>query len=291
MSPTGQAKYRAQTAAEMVGVSLGTLRAWRNRYAPLTERVRPTGAYSEAEVARLRLIRMLSEQGHSLEAIAHASSAELGRALSVHESSIRDAPIRSAGALRTEVVKAIRALEVGRAERLLSLAALDVEPRAFIFDLLVPIARRFGRADAPAARALTTVLLSASRSLAGVFGPSRQTLVVATPPGEPAEREALLSTVLGIACGWRSLFLGTRLPWKEIGSAAKQARADLVLVWVDSPVGLDPSSALRTLERTLAPRKLIVAGRRAPRGGPGSSLAVHALEDLELRLCSASSSG
>ncbi|GGE85572.1 MerR family transcriptional regulator [Massilia psychrophila] len=81
----GQAgRYRSGTAARLAGLPVETLRVWERRYA-----ISDTGRsahgqrlYSDAQVRRLRLIKHLVDQGHSIGALVQLAFEQL-RALAV----------------------------------------------------------------------------------------------------------------------------------------------------------------------------------------------------------------
>lgn len=84
--------YRIGAVARLSGVAVGTLRVWEKRHAALSPS-KSEGLhrlYSEADVMRARLLRQLTESGHSIGQVARQPTeklqAMLGRAQSTMES-------------------------------------------------------------------------------------------------------------------------------------------------------------------------------------------------------------
>jgi MerR family transcriptional regulator, light-induced transcriptional regulator len=79
--PTPEPHYRSGAVARMVGMPVSTLRIWEQRYQAIGPHTSATGQrhYSGADVARVRLLRQLTEQGHAIGSLAGLSSAQLHR--------------------------------------------------------------------------------------------------------------------------------------------------------------------------------------------------------------------
>ena len=81
-----QSLYRVGTAAQLSGVPAATIRAWERRYAALTPRRTDTGRrlYDEEDVARLQLMKALTDVGDPISAIANLDYAALRDRLDRH---------------------------------------------------------------------------------------------------------------------------------------------------------------------------------------------------------------
>src|SRR6187401_2172070 len=74
----GPALYPIRAVSRLTWIGIDTLRAWERRYRAVT----PTGddrgrMYTEADVARLRLLNGAVEQGHSIGRLAGLSNEQL----------------------------------------------------------------------------------------------------------------------------------------------------------------------------------------------------------------------
>ena len=78
--------YRSGAVARMVRMPVSTLRIWEQRYKVVAPATTPTGhrLYSAADVARLALLKQLTDHGHAIGAIAALSAAQLQQVASTH---------------------------------------------------------------------------------------------------------------------------------------------------------------------------------------------------------------
>jgi len=98
------ASLRSGTAARLAGLPVATLRVWERRYGvvPATRTDRGQRLYSSHDVARLRLLRQLTQRGHAIGSIAGLDLAPLqalglGAPASSSEApaSVMEAPVRA----------------------------------------------------------------------------------------------------------------------------------------------------------------------------------------------------
>ena len=78
--------YRSGAVARMVRMPVSTLRIWEQRYKVVAPATTPTGhrLYSAADVARLALLKQLTDHGHAIGAIAALSVSQLQQVASTH---------------------------------------------------------------------------------------------------------------------------------------------------------------------------------------------------------------
>jgi len=74
----------------MVRMPVSTLRIWEQRYQVVAPATSPTGhrLYSSADVARLALLKQLTDHGHAIGAIAALSAAQLQQVASTHVTTV-----------------------------------------------------------------------------------------------------------------------------------------------------------------------------------------------------------
>jgi DNA-binding transcriptional MerR regulator/methanogenic corrinoid protein MtbC1 len=265
--------YKIGTVAKLTGLSTHALRIWEKRYG-ITSPKRAKGGgrlYSDAEVERFKRIKRLIDMGHAISQLAHLpleSLDELAQPTIGLSAAYDEAPL--APGTVASFLSAIHLLDLPRADRVLGHAAVSLEPRTLIDDVLVPIftevGDRWARGVLSVAEehAATSVLRNQLGSLMRLFanevGPGP--VVSATLSGELHEFGALLAALTAAALGWRVVYLGTNLPAPQLANAARLASADVVMV---SVVYHHPGAALSQLRAEL-PRAIdVVAGGAALR--------------------------
>jgi MerR family transcriptional regulator, light-induced transcriptional regulator len=229
--------------AKRTGISLHVLRAWERRYA-VVQPERTAGGqrlYSDADLARLKLLRQVTEAGRNISQVAGLPLAELER-LAREDVAGSGEPAYANGA-RTYVERCVAAAERLDGEAVhatLMRAVVSLRTVEFMDDVLMPLLlevgeRWHGGRLSPAQEHLVSVsarrvvlwLIDAFEAPAGA--PS---VLVTTIAGEQHEFGALLVSVLALDAGWRVVYLGTSLPADEIIRAARTAGVSLVALSV-----------------------------------------------------------
>jgi DNA-binding transcriptional MerR regulator/methylmalonyl-CoA mutase cobalamin-binding subunit len=289
------ARYQIGAVARVTGLSTHTLRVWERRYAVVTPARTPAGSrvYSDADVTKLRLLKRLTDEGHSIGRIAHLSVDELrsmsgdertGRAGDERTGRAGDEPaVLATGGERAHNVaevtrhrfrEALDALDLTAAERLLLYAAGFLEPRAFLLDVVVPIIDDIGHrwqrgelriAHEHAGSALLRNLLGAlMRTQPPQMGAA--TAVATTLSGELHELGALMAALMAAVHGWKVVYLGPNLPASEILHVLEQSDAAALMISMVDDRNPEAERELGQLMRGLpADVELIVGGRGARR--------------------------
>jgi DNA-binding transcriptional MerR regulator len=284
-SPT-HVHYSINAASQATGISVETLRAWERRYQLVRPQRDASGRrrYSAANVARLRLLRSVTELGHTISRVAALPDAELARLIADASQRVRS-PARGQSYI-DRALEAALATDPVAVEEVLSCAIALLWPTEVVNAVLVPLAREVGerwhRGEMSIAQEhmvtdiVRRLVISQTRCFArDPHGPS---LVLATMTGEPHELGILL-------CGWiaatrrvRTHFLGTELPAPEIARFALEVEASAVLVSLVLPEDEVPAVAqLRTLTECLAGRCELWIGGNAARAIPAQELPVHCI--------------
>jgi DNA-binding transcriptional MerR regulator/methylmalonyl-CoA mutase cobalamin-binding subunit len=234
--------FRIGAVAKLTGISLHLLRMWERRYEVVTP-TRSDGGdrlYTQSDVDRLRLVKLLYDAGHSIGRIARLSSQELTAMVPRREpppplhAASSDPPSEAA----EQFLEAITSLDMTTAERVLSRAAMVLGPREVALRVLVPVLRETGerwadgRFSVAQEHAAAAVLRSHLGSLmrAHAADPSAPCAVCTTPAGELHEFGALVASLFTAALGWRVVYLGPNLPAHEIVRAAELGGARVVLL-------------------------------------------------------------
>lgn len=292
-------RYRIGMVAKKTGIAAHTLRAWERRYGSLTPGRMAGGGrlYSEEDVARLALLKQLTDHGHAIGSIAGRPSEELVRMLSeARKPDERTLPLDRLAVeiMRERFLAAVVAFDVNAAARVLAHAGLVMTPREFVCNLLAPlfheIGERWGRGELSiahehaASNLLRTELGALLRSATSLQ--NGRTLVAATLSGEQHEFGALLASLLAAAHGHRVIYLGANLPVQDIVRAVREARAQLVLISIVNQEIANCCTELKQLREALPQSVAVcVGGRAALRckkilAGPGFQY-VGSLEELE----------
>lgn len=280
-----QGKYQIGTVARATGLSTHTLRVWERRYGVVSPARTPGGSrvYSDTEVIKLRLLKRLTGEGHSIGRIAHLSIAELEAMAAEPAATAPPAAIMGrdvAGITRQRFLEALACLDMTAAERVLLYAVGFLDPRAFLLDVAAPIlddiGARWERGDLRIAHEHAASALL--RNLLGTLMRTRPprtgaaTAVAATPSGELHELGVLMAALMAVLMGWKVLYLGPSLPADEILHVLDQSdAAALLLSLVNAPGGAGEAvpgieAELARLVRGLRPGvDLVAGGRSAPR--------------------------
>jgi DNA-binding transcriptional MerR regulator/methylmalonyl-CoA mutase cobalamin-binding subunit len=280
-----EAKYRVGMVAKMTGLSTHTLRMWEKRYAAVLPHRTEAGGrlYTDADVARLRLLHTLVESGHSIGGIAKLDDLDLRHMAAAFPapSSQRPAP-NHLPELRGRVMTAIEQLRVEDAEHLLSRAALSTEPVEFLKRIVSPILVEVGDrwesgdlriAHEHACSAIMRGLLFSLMRLYPAADASRR-VVVATPAEEDHELGALMVAMLAAMHGWSVLYLGPNLPADEIAYAVRNSEAELLLLSITSLGETASCAEIAAIDAGVPERVKILAGGRAAEVPSGSRVEI-----------------
>lgn len=288
-------KYRIGTVARITGLSPHTLRVWERRYDSLRPSRSAGGGrlYSEADLARLKLIKQLQDRGHAIGTLVGLSREELERILATHHGQVVAAPPGAGGdaslaGIRSRFLEAIERLDVATAEAVLSRATASLEPRVLALEVVWPILQEVGDrweqgalrvAHEHAASALLRNQVAVLLRQRSGTAPGRRA-VVSTLSGELHEFGALLATLVLLAAGWEALYLGPNLPAAEVAAAATQsgARAVLISCVVEGDGGA--AEQLRVLRAALPGTTEVWVGGRAAAACAGGVTGVRRMETL-----------
>lgn len=281
MSNVPEAVYPIQVVSERTGLSAHVIRIWEKRYNAVKP-ARTAGnrrLYSEEDVARLRVLRQLTEVGHSIGYVATLPTEKL-RVL-LNETSGSPGPSVSSVAALEPASDALLAKALGAVARMdaealggvLKQAEIRLGHQGVLQRLVAPLAQaigeqwRTGQITAAhehfATAALRFFLAHAAKPFAST--PNAPALVVTTPAGQLHELGALLAGAAAANLGWRVIYLGPSLGAAEIAGAAHQHQARAVtlsLVYPEDDAQLP--GELKRLRELLPETPIIVGGRAAP---------------------------
>ena len=250
------ASYPIRAVSRMTGIGIDTLRAWERRYGAVTPVRDDRGRmYTDADVARLRLLSGAVEHGHSIGRLAGLSNDELrdlcgaGSAVALPGA---DSARRTA-LDTTPLITALREYDAVGIDQELSRLAAVLRPLELLQDVLMPLLTRVGD-DWHSQRtriAQEHLMSSTMRNLLGSFlrlysrreSPTR--LLFATPSGERHEIATLGAAMLAASAGLGVSYLGADLPAREIVDSVEPAGAQVLVL------GLTTDAADKAREREL----------------------------------------
>jgi DNA-binding transcriptional MerR regulator/methylmalonyl-CoA mutase cobalamin-binding subunit len=244
-----QTMYNIKQAAARAGVTVPVLRAWERRYGIVAPDRTDSGyrQFDDRDVARIRTMRTLVEEGWSPSAAAaaivagtvdvraDADAVEGGRSVSVAPSA-EDVASESA-ALTARFVEAARSLEPAAVGSVLDDVFAHGSFERATTDYLFPALAALGEAWAAGRlsvagehMASATVLRRLGQALeaTGPGEPGARRILVGMPPGGRHELGALAFAIAARRAGLRVTYLGGDLPNESWLSAADGAAAAVI---------------------------------------------------------------
>ena len=270
------AHYPIRAVSRLTGIGIDTLRAWERRHRAITPVRDDRGRmYTEADIARLRLLRSAVDHGHSIGRLAGLSDKAL-RKLTVPAGATA-APVPDSMRRTLLDATALKAAldrfdAAGIDQEIVRLAAV-LGPFDLVRNVLMPMLAQVGD-DWHRGRASVAhehLMSSTIRNILGSFlrlharpdVPTR--LLFATPSGDRHEIGTLGAAMLAASSGLGVAYLGPDLPARDIVDSVTPAGAHVLVL------GLTTVSAGKAREREL---RTIVRGLRKDvelwTGGPGA---------------------
>lgn len=231
--------FPMRVVTRTTGLTADLVRAWERRYRAIapSRTIGKARRYSQSDIARLELLRDVVAEGHTISSVAHLDEQTL------HElrKSAQKVERAETGTDAVEAyLAALARFDLGKAEALLARACQLVGPREAALTLIAPLMRTVGDkwhdgrisiAEEHAATGQVRAVLSTLLRTAAVHENAPR-IVVATPPTHRHEVGALVASVLAAEQGVRAIYLGSDVPWKQLGAARKAARAELIVLSV-----------------------------------------------------------
>ena len=231
-------RHPIQVAANRSGLTQDLLRAWEKRYGVVSPGRTDGGQrlYSDEDIERLRLLRLVVEGGRRISDVAEMPTEELSRVAvedRVESATTHALPVMDPVAL-VDCLDAIERLDAVRLQEVLHRELLSTGSQNLIEGLVAPLMVEVGR------RWHEGTLLAAHEHLAtGVLRglvariladaqprDPKGVLVVATTAGQAHEVGGLMAAATAAQEQWRVVYLGAQLPADEIVASVKQVDAD-----------------------------------------------------------------
>ena len=254
--PESPARYPIRAVSRLTGIGIDTLRAWERRHGAVTPVRDERGRmYTDADVARLRLLRGAVEQGHSIGRLAGLTDTDLHR-LAVPAGAIAAPatnPARPASLDTAALSAALHEYDAAGIDQEIARLATVLRPLDLLRDVLMPALVQVGddwhRGRAGIAQ--EHLMSSTVRHILGSFlrlyaqPDAKVRLLFATPSGDRHEIGTLGAAMLAASSGLGVAYLGPDLPAREIVESVKPAGAQVLVL------GLTTASAGKAREREL----------------------------------------
>ncbi len=266
-------RHPVRLAALRTGLTPHILRAWERRYGVVAPSRSEGGQrlYSDLDVQRLRLLRRLTERGHSIARLAGATLEDLQRTAREEDLPGLRAPNAPASEAAAEEFRSAgraagRKLDSSELQAVLERSAVTLGVPGFLDQVAGPSLQMIGRGWSEGTVSIAQEHLATDvfrRVLGWILRvyevkDSGPRLVVATPPRHGHELGAMLAAGAAAAEGWDVTYLGADLPIAEILASARHVGANgvalsIVYPAIDSALvsdleqlrrGLDSSTAL-----------------------------------------------
>lgn len=250
------ARYPIRAVSRLTGIGIDTLRAWERRHGAVTPSRDDRGRmYTDADIARLRLLRGAVEHGHSIGRLAGLTDAELRRLATTAgaNAALAVVPTQRTSLDTAALTAALEKYDATAIDQQISRLAAVLPPLELLRDVLMPVLAQVGDEwhRGPARIAHEHLMSSTMRNILGSFlrlyaRPEVSTrLLFATPAGERHEVGTLGAAMLAASCGLGVAYFGPDLPAREIVESVRPAGAQVLVL------GLTATSAAKNREREL----------------------------------------
>ena len=260
-------RYPIRAVSKLTGISIDTLRAWERRHDIVTPVRDDRGRmYSDADVARLRLIRDAMDQGHSIGRLAALRDAQL------RELAAATKPVPASASAATldfgALSVALRRFDAVAIDQEVARLAAVLPPIDLLRDVVMPMLKKVGDDwhSKKASVAHEHLISAAIRHLLGSFlrlharrdVPAR--LLFATPSGDRHEIGTLGAAMLAARSGLGVAYLGPDLPARDILDSVKPSGARVLVIGLTAPDAKTTTKDLRSIVGNLPTNVELWAG-------------------------------
>ena len=275
-----------QLASKLSGLSQHVIRIWERRYSALSPSRTCTNRrmYCDEAVKRLKLLKILTENGHRIGGVARLGTAELEELVKGVQvipadpttpmpanDLVQQSPLMEPEAYIEAAIAASKRYDCEGLRRVLLQARLQLGQRGMLHQVICPLLIQIGNnwRDGQLRASHEHITTAVIREILLTPVPGSQIpvhapeLVVATPSGELHELGALIVAASARELGWYVTYLGPNLPVEEIAACAIARHATAVALSVvfpeKCPVILEKLGRMREL--LPSSMRLIVGGR------------------------------
>jgi DNA-binding transcriptional MerR regulator/methylmalonyl-CoA mutase cobalamin-binding subunit len=250
------ARYPIRAVSKLTGIGIDSLRAWERRHGAVTPVRDDRGRmYTDADIARLRLLRGAVEHGHSIGRLAGLSDEALRHLVETAGPSAVPtvSPTRRPSLDTAGLRAALHKYDATAIDQEIGRLATVLRPLDLLTEVIMPALVRVGEDWHRGHNGIAHehLMSSAIRHILGSFlrlyarqdAPAR--LLFATPSGDRHEIGTLGAAMLAAGSGLGVVYLGSDLPARDIVESLKPAGAQVLVL------GLTTASAGKAKEREL----------------------------------------
>ena len=234
--------------------------------------------YTDADIARLRLLRGAVEHGHSIGRLAGLTDAELRRLAATADANAASAvaPTQRTPLDTAALTAALQKYDATAIDQQISRLAAVLPPLELLRDVLMPVLAQVGDEwhRGPARIAHEHLMSSTMRNILGSFlrlyaRPDVSTrLLFATLAGERHEIGTLGAAMLAASSGLGVAYLGPDLPAREIVESVKPAGAQVLVLGLTATSAGKSQGARTSHDRPRSPEGGRAVGGRTRRRAP-----------------------
>lgn len=298
--------HTIQSVARQTGLTPDVIRVWEKRYGAVSPERTPSNQrlYSEADITRLKLLKMAIGTGRRISAVAQLSDDQLKEitqaatpsdaspAQATAQTPATQSPTAQNGgdpAFQQRAIEAVLTLDSVRLESLLLEALQKLGSVAFLSQAIYPFMAEIGsqwqsgrirtcQEHFGSAHVRTFLSRHVIEANLGNQGP---TLVLGTMPGCSHEIGITMAALIASQNGWQSVYLGANVPPEEMAFAADMKAAKAVAVGISYPSNpAKVAEQLHQLRKTLDQSTPILAG------GASLHLMTETLTSIQAMQCS-----
>jgi len=229
--------YSIKAITSLTGLTAETLRAWERRYQCIIPRRSPNGRryYSQSDLEKLKLLVILTRNGHPISKIANFSCDQLRQFLK--QAPEQNDPQQSN--LFNQIIEALQNYRLEQCEKLLKRALLAYEPLDYAKHILLPALHQIGQLwheekiniaqEHMFTSCVKRIVLTMVNNLhqPSMHNPS---MLFATPSGETHELGIMIGCLVAAAQQYTCYFLGADLPGLDIVDASQHLHPDIIVI-------------------------------------------------------------
>ena len=242
--------YPMRVVVQLTDLNAETIRAWQRRYGAITPRRSEGNArrFTMEDIRRLSLLKKATAAGQAISEIAQLTEEELLKIIETNQQHVTTERVRDDqldNIFQGTVVRFLEAVaryDTAEATKVLSSAALYLETRSFLLEIVIPLMNKIGQdwhsgamrigQEHFATEILKGVLFS-QRTTTG-SRPGGMPVVTCAPDGCLHEFGALIGGILMAQRGFDCVYLGPSVPFDDIAHAAESTNAELIVLSINS---------------------------------------------------------
>jgi len=274
--------YPIRYVSQRTGLTPHVIRAWEKRYQAVVPHrtAKNRRLYSEDDVLRLKLLKSITDAGHTISQVARLDSTDL-KHLAQQDITEIPRPRRTnggplapaaAGDHFKQCLAAVLNLDPESLERSYDRAAIDLTRPVLLRDLIVPLFKEIGKlwhggslkiVNEHMATTVTRNFLLNMLRATEILDPAPR-IVIATTVGQWHDVGALAVALTAAENGWHPVYYGPNLPAEEIAACVRQTGARAVAISITHLLNQNSLvDELRKLRRYIGNEVTFFVGGRA----------------------------